>query len=44
MIDGAELARIVEESTGVPQLVPGTDAERRPGPAAEPPATGVAEA
>jgi hypothetical protein len=30
VIDGAELKEIVEASTGAPQLVPGTDTERRP--------------
>ena len=30
VIDGSELRDIVEASTGSPQLVPGTDAERRP--------------
>ncbi len=45
VIDGTELAAIVEASAVAPQLVPGTDAERRPargGPAAEP-AAGAAE-
>jgi len=46
VIDGAELAAIVEASTGAPQIVPGTDAERRPprpAPAADP-AAGAADA
>jgi len=30
VIDGAELKAIVDAATGVPQIVPGTDAERRP--------------
>jgi cell division protease FtsH len=30
VIDGAELKSIVDAATGVPQIVPGTDAERRP--------------
>jgi len=30
VIDGSELRDLVEASTGSPQLVPGTDAERRP--------------
>ena len=30
VIDGAELRDIVEASTGTPQLVPGTDTDRRP--------------
>ena len=30
VIDGSELRDIVEASTGTPQIVPGTDAERRP--------------
>ena len=47
VIDGEELRRLVEASTGAPQLVPGTEAERRPvRPAADPPeaAPGVADA
>ena len=46
VIDGTELAAIVEASTGAPQIVPGTEAERRPprpGSAADP-AAGAAEA
>jgi hypothetical protein len=30
VIDGLELRDIVEASTGSPQIVPGTDADRRP--------------
>ncbi|MGI9176528.1 MAG: ATP-dependent zinc metalloprotease FtsH, partial [Pirellulales bacterium] len=30
VIDGSELKDIVEASTGAPQLVPGTDSDRRP--------------
>jgi hypothetical protein len=30
VIDGDELRTIVEAATGTPQLVPGTEAERRP--------------
>jgi hypothetical protein len=30
VIDGSELREIVEMSTGAPQIVPGTDTERRP--------------
>jgi cell division protease FtsH len=37
VMDGDELRAIVEAATATPQLVPGTEAERRPGrPAAEP--------
>jgi hypothetical protein len=32
VIDGEELRGIVEATTAAPQLVPGTDLERRPGP------------
>jgi len=47
VIDGEELRKLVEASTGTPQLVPGTESERRPSrPAADPPDTahGVADA
>jgi cell division protease FtsH len=47
VMDGDELRAIVEASTATPQLVPGTESERRPGrPAVEPPdaASGTAEA
>ncbi|NBX29557.1 cell division protein FtsH, partial [bacterium] len=46
VIDGAELKAIVDAAMGVPQIVPGTDTDRRPPrPAAEPePTTGSAEA
>ncbi len=38
VMDGEELRSIVEAATATPQLVPGTEAERRPGrPAVEPP-------
>jgi cell division protease FtsH len=46
VIDGTELATIVEQSAGAPQIVPGTDSERRqprPGPIVDP-ATGAADA
>ena len=45
VIDGEELRAIVEAATAAPQLVPGTDAERRPRPAEPPDAVpGTAEA
>jgi cell division protease FtsH len=46
VIDGAELKAIVDAAMGVPQIVPGTDTDRRPPrPAADPEATaGSAEA
>jgi cell division protease FtsH len=47
VIDGEELRKLVEASTGTPQLVPGTESERRPSrPAADPPDTahGIADA
>jgi cell division protease FtsH len=47
VMDGDELRAIVEAATATPQLVPGTESERRPGrPAVEPPdaASGTAEA
>ena len=46
VIDGTELKAIVDAAMGVPQIVPGTDTDRRPPrPAAEPEATaGSAEA
>jgi len=37
VIDGDELQRIVEASVAVPQLVPGTDTDRRPVRATQPP-------
>jgi len=46
VMDGEELRSIVEAVTATPQLVPGTEAERRPGrTAVEPPdvAAGTAE-
>ena len=37
VMDGDELRAIVEAATATPQLVPGTESERRPGrPTAEP--------
>jgi len=39
VIDGDELQRIVEASVAAPQLVPGTDTDRRPVRPAPPPAT-----
>ena len=45
VIDGAELKAIVDAAMGVPQIVPGTDTDRRPPRPAEPEATaGSAEA
>ena len=41
VIDGAELKVIVEASTGTPQLVPGTDSDRRP---ARPPVVDLGDA
>ena len=42
VIDGAELREIVESAMQSPQLVPGTDTERRPARVAEPPAASEA--